>query len=96
MPPTVLSLWDKIEAFADLQLEVEPTAVQGKPAGSYVTGSKGAIVLASDGSLSPSAAFHELQHIHRFWVEAVPKLQSRHHEKALGQPHLLTASERLR
>lgn len=76
LPAEVIALWDKIEATCEEPIAVERPATSNtrRHAGSFTSERGAAIILPTHEPLCAAAAYHELQHIHRFLVEGVPQL----------------------
>ena len=80
LPEASLELLGEIEDFAklDITFELRETPVSSKipnpDASSAVVSHDGATVSALKDAITPSGITHELLHIYRYWVEAVPQV----------------------
>lgn len=80
LPASVLELWDELEAYADLEIQVaqysaDLAAGEDSLPAAIMAGSEGAtIFLPMQEPLTDQAAYHELLHARRLWIEKVPEL----------------------
>lgn len=87
LPANIQDLVDEIEVFAGLEIGVRlnpnppsPTAPFPEHLAGEVNDRGATIFIRSDNDFSPGSVLHELLHIHRTWVEAVPQAVPRRQE----------------
>lgn len=83
LPAVALDLLHRIEMFAGRQVTFrDPTPLNaygisnGPFASAYCDEERAHVALPDGGAVDPAAITHELLHIHRYWVEGVPQLDS--------------------
>ncbi|WP_374322618.1 hypothetical protein [Brevundimonas sp.] len=87
LPEEVVVMWDMIESICEMTIEVHrpSPSVTPRQAGSETSEKGAAIILPTHEPLCAAAAYHELLHIHRFWIEGVPQLVAKVAAPAMRQ-----------